>query len=150
MLVRQLLFNMITKCPVLKSKWKQYILWSELLRMNKVYMNANLLARKLWDNLLKKMSTLPHNPVWTLLWMQSTTCEDLYWNKGYIQLLKHTHLRYLREPNDNFWIFRHRSYKQQMWPNTTKGTSCLLLRKLRYLHYLPEDFTSFPMIPPQS
>ena len=28
-----------------------------------------------------------------------------------------------------------------MWPNTTKGTSCLLL------NYLTEDLTSFPMIP---
>ena len=34
-----------------------------------------------------------------------------------------------------------------MWPNTTKGTWCLLLKILRFLHYLTEDFTSFPMIP---
>ena len=30
-----------------------------------------------------------------------------------------------------------------MWPNTTKGTSCLLLRKLRCLHYLTGYLTSF-------
>ena len=34
-----------------------------------------------------------------------------------------------------------------MWPNTTKGTSCLLLNKLRFLDYLTEYLTSFPMIP---
>ena len=26
-----------------------------------------------------------------------------------------------------------------LWPNTTKGTSCLLLSKFRFLHYLTED-----------
>ena len=31
-----------------------------------------------------------------------------------------------------------------MWPNTSKGTSCLHLRKLRFLHYLTEYLTSFP------
>ena len=31
-----------------------------------------------------------------------------------------------------------------MSPNTTKGTSCLLLKKkIRFLHYLAEDLTSF-------
>ena len=34
-----------------------------------------------------------------------------------------------------------------MWSNTTKGTSCLLLNKLRFLQYLTEDLTRFPMIP---
>ena len=34
-----------------------------------------------------------------------------------------------------------------MWPNKTKGTSRLLLRKLRFLYYVTEDLTSFPMIP---
>ena len=29
-----------------------------------------------------------------------------------------------------------------MWPNTTKGTSCLHLNKLRFLHYLTKDFWS--------
>ena len=32
-------------------------------------------------------------------------------------------------------------------PNTTKGTSCLLMKKLRFMQYLTEDLTSFPMIP---
>ena len=30
----------------------------------------------------------------------------------------------------------------KMWPNTTKGTSCLLLT-MRFLHYLIDDLTSF-------
>ena len=34
-----------------------------------------------------------------------------------------------------------------LWPNTTKGTSCLFLKILIFLHYLTEDFTSFRMIP---
>ena len=33
-----------------------------------------------------------------------------------------------------------------LWPNTTKGTWCLLLRKLRFVHYLTDELTSFPMI----
>ena len=28
--------------------------------------------------------------------------------------------------------------------NTTKGTCCLLLRKLRFVHYLTDELTSFP------
>ena len=38
-------------------------------------------------------------------------------------------------------------YFLYMWPNTTKGTWCLLLRKLRSVHYLTDELTSFPMIP---
>ena len=34
-----------------------------------------------------------------------------------------------------------------MWLITTKATSFLLLKKLRFLHYLTEDSTSFPIIP---
>ena len=31
----------------------------------------------------------------------------------------------------------------EIWPNTTKGT-CLLLRKLRFVHYITDELTSFP------
>ena len=33
---------------------------------------------------------------------------------------------------------------EHTWPNTTKGTSCLLFRKLRFLLYLTGDLKSFP------
>ena len=42
-------------------------------------------------------------------------------------------------------LFHYKWYVTQL--NTTKGTSCLHLRKFRFLHYLTEDLTSFPIIP---
>ena len=41
-------------------------------------------------------------------------------------------------PKEHLW----RPYVTQL-PNTTKGTSCLLQRKLRFMHYLTEEFTSY-------
>ena len=32
------------------------------------------------------------------------------------------------------------TFPGNMWPNTTKGTSCLLLSKFRFLHYLTRGF----------
>ena len=46
--------------------------------------------------------------------------------------------------SDVFLIF----FIDSMWPNITKGISCLLLKKkIRFLNYLTEDLTSIPMIP---
>ena len=48
----------------------------------------------------------------------------------------------------DFWTFVVVVYGiLYMWPSTTKGTWCLLLRKLRFVHYLTGELTSFPMIP---
>ena len=81
--------------------------------------------------------------IWIPIYPNSNSCYVLVSSNWYVPRYTPTH-KLLPEM---ILMIDCRYNSEYMWPNTTKGTSCLLLRKLRLLHYLTEDITSFPMIP---
>ena len=79
------------------------------------------------------------NWIWWRLWQG-------WWYERGIGVVQEDITSYM----SNYMFLQHTSVKfftAYMWPSTTKETWCLLLRKLRFVHYLKDELTSFPMIP---